>query len=857
MPRAHYKNKNADFRKTKAKVGRKVEASSVTKINVKSKRIHMPIQTFNKTSSEGRAYLDGVLKQLRHHASSTRLAAVNQLQSFFSNVDHAAGHSLLALVVPNALEVLFDEDEAVRKQLLVLLKALINGFPSTSFASIASIYVTYVCSGLTNLVQTVKVDALRAAHMLIKRHAHLLRQHSGRLMAHILLLLNNDKGWNIDKLASESRKEAGKAGRGGKGKNCSSNDISSLTAVSTGESKGKTQSQSSKVKATKSGKLDRFSLVMDMISELLSADLNFSSSSTAMLSTSGDHSTSSSSSSNVFIILHHRPMTASVLTLHANTNTHGKKMLTANKMSNSRIENSQTSSSSSRLGSDSSTRSITESSFADAVLGVCLKLSSIWSSLDTDEGQLDVGKLQMLQSIVRVSHKLAEYVNTRVIAVGGVGLSLGREKEYEAFLRLTQSILKHFPYSLKDADRFIYKSDDEAYACRSVYIINLLIAELGFMIHAVTSTLSEERQDIGNNDIDNWVNKIQLQCGDSLLSAYSETLVLLKQTHSTNQISFTSGNGIDVTTDIDFNSNSSADIMTVKKAYDNEVQNPRDRVLELFDTTIRIFNVQNRTQNIHSKKITISMNALHILSRNLLSYLYDILNSFNVEDSDDKHGCGSSNGSTDADVVIKLKSKTITSDIRVLLHPTITCILAIAELYSRKVTIAVDAHGQEGIDWMCFNTALVECLSCAIRVVYRNGAIYAMEPLINSLHIFFCRFASFQSDMRSSTDDNSNNCHEMSVKICGLAHEVLKLLENTFNTCTVKLRSLMINLWYYTVISLKDTDAAAAEISMRLCLGTGPFTEIYERIVTRKKENDIVLSTINSTIDPNMDMNME
>jgi hypothetical protein len=59
---------------------------------------------------------------------------------------------MTALVLPTALELLFDEDKDIRQKLLKMVANVLVQCPTPSvYESIAPVISTYTCSGLTSL----------------------------------------------------------------------------------------------------------------------------------------------------------------------------------------------------------------------------------------------------------------------------------------------------------------------------------------------------------------------------------------------------------------------------------------------------------------------------------------------------------------------------------------------------------------------------------------------------------------------------------------------------------------------------------------------------------------------------------
>jgi hypothetical protein len=179
----------SDFKKKKAKVGRKVQSSNVTKIEVASKRILMPLQsqiTANKPENE-QENLDILLKTLQHYNSVARTTALEDLKELLAI--SPSTESYISMIFPPALELLFDDERDTRKALLTLLKDLLQKYPSRSFLSIVPVTITYICSGLTSLDKGIRRDSLSLLLDIANLHSHILTPHLEKLASHVLALL--------------------------------------------------------------------------------------------------------------------------------------------------------------------------------------------------------------------------------------------------------------------------------------------------------------------------------------------------------------------------------------------------------------------------------------------------------------------------------------------------------------------------------------------------------------------------------------------------------------------------------------------------------------------------------------------
>jgi hypothetical protein len=195
----------SDFKKKTAKVGRKVKGGNVTKIEVSSKRIQIPLQsqiTAAKPENE-QENLRILLKTLQHYSGPARTTALEDLKELLAN--SPSTESYISLIFPPALELLFDDERDTRKALVTLLTSLLTRFSSQSFISIVPVTITYICSGLTSLNKGVRRDALSLLLSIANAHSHILIPHLEKLVAHTLaLLVDPGQAGGQDSLGSTS-----------------------------------------------------------------------------------------------------------------------------------------------------------------------------------------------------------------------------------------------------------------------------------------------------------------------------------------------------------------------------------------------------------------------------------------------------------------------------------------------------------------------------------------------------------------------------------------------------------------------------------------------------------------------------
>jgi hypothetical protein len=167
----------ADFKRKKAKVGRKVERSNVTVIKVQSKHINIPIQAqmVAKKAATEQELAEKILKQLLHHNVTSQVASIEELRQFMEGSKNAA--SFIPMILPVSLELLFDEERLTRKAFLNFASFLFSKFSSQAFASLTPVIVSYMCGGLTSLLKGVRRDALLFLVALASSHSTILQEH--------------------------------------------------------------------------------------------------------------------------------------------------------------------------------------------------------------------------------------------------------------------------------------------------------------------------------------------------------------------------------------------------------------------------------------------------------------------------------------------------------------------------------------------------------------------------------------------------------------------------------------------------------------------------------------------------------
>jgi hypothetical protein len=141
--------RQVDFKRKKAKVGRTVERSNVTKISVKSKKIVLLDQSKESLRvAEDDINIDALLRLTTHYDPRNRISGLVELKQAFGRSSNA---KFVAVTLPAVMELLYDGSNDVRTTFLDLLQALFDIYSEASFLPVISVIVTYLCSGMTSL----------------------------------------------------------------------------------------------------------------------------------------------------------------------------------------------------------------------------------------------------------------------------------------------------------------------------------------------------------------------------------------------------------------------------------------------------------------------------------------------------------------------------------------------------------------------------------------------------------------------------------------------------------------------------------------------------------------------------------
>ncbi|KAF9974779.1 hypothetical protein BGZ73_001773 [Actinomortierella ambigua] len=160
------KEKNADFKKTKLKVGKKkAVADNFTDTSFKSKAISLPTQSISQdkaallTNSRNATFSE-LMTQLKHYSPGTRKDAIMGLKDLFHRHPHLLPLHLGTLV--NAIvRLLIDDSSVVRKALQSFLSEFTPMLHPRDIHPFLPLLIVYTCSAMTHILEDIREDALK------------------------------------------------------------------------------------------------------------------------------------------------------------------------------------------------------------------------------------------------------------------------------------------------------------------------------------------------------------------------------------------------------------------------------------------------------------------------------------------------------------------------------------------------------------------------------------------------------------------------------------------------------------------------------------------------------------------------
>lgn len=206
MPTGRNKRKNvgnlpADFKRVKARVGKKAEkASKTTETAFKAASLHLSDQSIDRlslgsslVSTRGKT-LTELMSQLSHPAAAVRLSAMKGLWNLVVNQKSTNSlRTFLSVFVRASAKSCVDEDQTIRSTGLSLFRDLFLHIDSTTMKPFASLLIAYALSALHSLDPPMRVDGARLVDLLSSAYPSLVKPSVSKLLPPFASLLSDYK----------------------------------------------------------------------------------------------------------------------------------------------------------------------------------------------------------------------------------------------------------------------------------------------------------------------------------------------------------------------------------------------------------------------------------------------------------------------------------------------------------------------------------------------------------------------------------------------------------------------------------------------------------------------------------------
>ncbi|ORZ13381.1 hypothetical protein BCR41DRAFT_94567 [Lobosporangium transversale] len=203
------KQKDADFKKTKLKVGKKkAVADNFTDTSFKAKAISLPSQsiTHDKTTlltNSRNATFAELITQLKHYSPGNRKDAILGLRDLFDHHPHLLSLHLGVLV--NAIvRLLIDDSSIVRKTLQNFLSEFIPMLHPRDVHPFLPLLVVYTCSAMTHILEDIREDALKFMDLWVAAGGQIVVDGfwDKIIPNYVSLLTSDSNATNVSKLSS-------------------------------------------------------------------------------------------------------------------------------------------------------------------------------------------------------------------------------------------------------------------------------------------------------------------------------------------------------------------------------------------------------------------------------------------------------------------------------------------------------------------------------------------------------------------------------------------------------------------------------------------------------------------------------
>jgi hypothetical protein len=186
--KSRVKGSTADFRKVKAKVGKRVAVANATDTSFRSKRVCLAHQSILSEASEGsgpqssrgKATRD-LLKLMHHPAAKVIREALVDLRDIAANHPEYAGRRLVDFL-GSPMECLLSPETGTRRELLQLQEVVLSTATSTSVSPFAATLVAYASAAMNSLDRGVRGDGLAFVALLLRLFPSLMVARAGALL---------------------------------------------------------------------------------------------------------------------------------------------------------------------------------------------------------------------------------------------------------------------------------------------------------------------------------------------------------------------------------------------------------------------------------------------------------------------------------------------------------------------------------------------------------------------------------------------------------------------------------------------------------------------------------------------------
>ncbi|XP_063934432.1 testis-expressed protein 10 homolog [Zophobas morio] len=190
------KNKQKDFQKKRAKVGKTDIPKNATDTKFKSKAITLPTQscTLNKQfvfTSKRNLTIKELLSQITHHNVNVRKDSLLELRDLIKRYPQAL-ETYLAPILERILPIMTDCDEKPRKPLEFLIELILTNSSTTQIKPFWPLIVVYFKKAMTHIRSDIALNSMAFFKLFFKHHRSLLLDNGSDFLNSFLRLLSSN-----------------------------------------------------------------------------------------------------------------------------------------------------------------------------------------------------------------------------------------------------------------------------------------------------------------------------------------------------------------------------------------------------------------------------------------------------------------------------------------------------------------------------------------------------------------------------------------------------------------------------------------------------------------------------------------